>query len=120
MSMTARERVMAVLAGEEPDKIPVIVQLGLRPGPPGGWMRRLAKRGMGFSQLVGACNPWNIRSAWMFTLPHGIPYLEDVKCTQIHYYEKGIVKFREIIETPVGSITDVVRFSPPEERLGGG
>ena len=71
-------------------------------------MRRLAQRGMGFSQLVGICNPWK------YTLPHGTPYLEDVKCTQIHYYEKGIAKYREIIETPVGSINGVVRFNPAD------
>ena len=111
MSMTAREKVMAVLAGEEPDKIPVLVQLGLKTGSPGGWMRRLEKRGLGFFDYIEPFKPEGFRP------PLSIPHLEDIKYTQIHYLEKGLVQFREIIETPIGSITDVVRFPTPEARI---
>ena len=47
MGMTPRERVMAVLEGEEPDKTPIFMLDFMRVQLPGGWSRRLQERGLG-------------------------------------------------------------------------
>lgn len=108
--MTARERMMACLMGEEPDKIPVCAWDSIRIGSQGGWLRRLQKRGLGIIRL---CAPY--KPAINRYKPN--PYLKDVKYSQIHYKEKGIIKVRETFETPVGSITDVQRINPMEVDL---
>lgn len=105
--MNARERIMACLMGEEPDKIPVCAWDSLRTGSQGGWMRRLQKRGLGRIRVFSPYKP-----AFHPMSPN--PYLEDVKYTQIHYKEKGIIKYRQTFETPVGSITGIVRMNPAE------
>jgi hypothetical protein len=43
--MTARERIIAVLNGEKPDKTPIAAFDLLRIGSQGGWVWRLVKRG---------------------------------------------------------------------------
>ena len=106
MSMTARERMMAVLSGEEPDKIPVYTYAGLRTGSQGGWMRRLMKRGMGVIHFAPPHKPAFLHPLWIN------PHLEDVKYIQIHYREKGVLKYRQTFETPVGSVTGVVMVNP--------
>jgi len=107
--MNARERIMASLRGEEPDKIPVCAW-PVRVGSQGGWMRRLRERGLG---IIGLCSPYkpsiNTRSY--------NPWVENVKYTQINYSEKGTHKYRHIFETPVGSITGVMRINPMEVDL---
>ncbi len=113
MAMTARERVMAVLAGEEPDKIPVLNYSPSARGdwvcPPGrgGWVRRLTKRGLCILRFIYPYTP-------SFSVFHVNPHLEDVKYTEIHYAEKGRFKFRHTFETPVGTITGIARESPTE------
>ena len=47
MSMTPKERILAVLNGEEPDRTPVCVYERLLGQHAGGWFRRLKKRGLG-------------------------------------------------------------------------
>ena len=106
MSMTARERILAVINGEEPDKIPVCAWDDLRLGTQGGWVRRLVARGLGVIHFVLPYKPVYLHPLWLN------PYLEDVKYIQIHYVEKGIVKYRHTFETPVGSITGVMRMNP--------
>ena len=104
MSMTPRERITAVLNGDEPDKIPIITYYFPSPLVPGGWYRRLTKRGLGTMSF-----------AWFYTpalLLDMNPYLPDVKYTQIHYLENGLKKFRHIFETPVGQITGVMSSNP--------
>ena len=121
MSMTPRERIMAVLNGEEPDKTPVCVVTLLLSQLPGGWYRRLKERGLGFIHWTTFYTPM-----WKSTLYDQNPRLSDVKYTQTHYFEKGIWKYRHTYETPVGSITGVMMTNPmahvavidtPEEYL---
>jgi uroporphyrinogen-III decarboxylase len=106
MNMNPRERIMAVLTGEEPDMTPVCAYDMLRVGPQGGWVRRLAKRGLGILRFAAPYKPAYFHPMWIN------PYLEDVKYIQIHYKEKGVTKFRHTFETPIGSITGVVRLNP--------
>src|SRR5512136_2466274 len=101
--MTPRERVMAVLNHEEPDKIPIMAFDFTRIGSQGGWLRRLIKRGLGVTRL---CHPYKPSYRGMNF------YLEDVKYTETRYIEKGIIKFRDLLETPVGSVTSVTRINP--------
>ena len=90
MTMTARERIMAFLHGEEPDHIPVFaVDNLINGGQQGGWVRRLVKRGMGI-----------IRMGWPYKPHYFHPfainaYLEDVAYTQSYYVEKGIGRCRQ-------------------------
>jgi len=109
--MTARERVMAVLSGEDPDKIPVCAFALLRTGFQGGWLRRLVKRGLGVIHWVPIHKPAYMHPLWVN------PYLDDVKYTQTYYTEKGIIKYRQTFETPVGSITGVERVNPLDVPL---
>lgn len=103
--MTARERVMAVLKGERPDKIPIMAFDFLRAGSQGGWLRRLLKRGLGIIRFVPTYQP-TYRDMNFF--------LEDVKYTQVQYLEDGIRKIRRFLETPVGTLTGVMRVNPIE------
>jgi hypothetical protein len=103
---------MACLNGEEPDKIPVCAWDYIRLGPQGGWKRRLTARGMGIIRHVPPYTP-------AFRVRHTDPHLEDVKYIQIHYVEKGLLKYRHTFETPVGSITGVVQKNPAEVDLIG-
>ena len=121
MSMTPRERIMAILNAEEPDKIPVCVVTLLLSQLPGGWYRRLKERGLGSIHWTTFYTP-----AWKSTLYDQNPHLPDVKYSQTHYFEKGIWKYRHTYETPVGIITGVMMTNPmahvalidtPEEYL---
>ena len=102
MSMTCRERILACLSGEEPDKIPVVSYDWGRPK-----IQRLAKRGLCLMGSVFLHKP-NLPTA------NFNPYLEDVKCIQIHYAEKGVFKIRHSLETPIGTITSILRESSTE------
>jgi len=107
MSMTPRERITAVLNGEEPDKIPVVTYSTGNIsdfGVGGGWYRRLSERGLGTMAFE-----WFYTPALLLDIN---PYLPDVKYTQIHYIENGLRKFRHTFETPVGHITGVWAYNP--------
>ena len=110
MSMTPKERILAVLNGEEPDKTPVCMHLERLSDHPGGWYRRLKERGLGSFRTSGFYSP-----RWSTAGPH--PSLPDVKYTRTEYLEKGLWKTRYIWETPVGSITGV-RMANPTVRAG--
>jgi len=113
MAMTARERILTCLAGEEPDKIPVCVYGGMTWS--GGdmvsfdepWTRRLMKRGMCLNSFASPHKP-------VFGTMGLDRHLENVKYTEITSVEKGISKIRRIFETPVGTISEVLRESPTE------
>lgn len=104
MNMTPRERIMAVLDGEEPDKIPIVTYARTSSIIPGGWYRRLSKRGLGIMSLARFYTPSS-----MLDIPHSLP---DVKYTQIHYLENGLKKYRHTFETPIGNITGVMSANP--------
>lgn len=101
--MTARERVLATLNGEKPDKVPIMAFDFLRAGSQGGWLRRLAKRGLGITRFCYPYQPYYRGMSF---------YFEDVKYTQINYVEGGLRKYRQVLETPVGVATGVIRCNP--------
>lgn len=107
MSMTARQRFMAFIRGEEPDKIPVFAFDALfKGGQQGGWVRRLVKRGMGIIRVVWPYKPYYFHPVTIN------PYLEDVQYVQVHYIEKGLAKCRHTFETPIGSISMITMKHP--------
>ncbi len=108
MSMTPRERIMAVLKGEEPDKIPVVTRDTLRTGDQRGWIGRLTKRGMGVISSVFPYKPSFFFPAFMN------PGKADIKFTVNNYKEKGLRKTRYTFETPVGTISTVARMNPQD------
>jgi len=63
MSMTPKERILAVLNGEEPDKTPVCVYEALLPEHRGDWCQRIRQPGLGFAE--GPCD-YPLKT----TLPH--------------------------------------------------
>ncbi len=111
MSMTPRGRIMAVLNGEEPDRIPVISWDSLRTGSQGGWLERLMARGLGVARLAFTYQPCFV---YPLLMDPGHP---TITYTQQSYTEKGINKCRHTFETPAGSITSVSRMNPHEFLL---
>ena len=108
MSMTPKERILAVLNGEEPDKTPVCVYQGELTRLPGEWFRRLKERGLGLLRMAGFCSPvWSTQTG-----QRQDPGVPDVKYTRIEYLENGIMKHRQTWETPIGSITGVLMSNP--------
>ncbi|KUO50093.1 MAG: hypothetical protein APF76_06405 [Desulfitibacter sp. BRH_c19] len=103
--MKPRERIMATLMGEEPDKIPVVAADWLRKGSQGGWSRRLMERGLGIIRWVSPYKPF-------FIHPHNMnPQIEGIDFTQKFFVEKGTAKCRNTFDTPVGSLTELLRFN---------
>ena len=114
MSMTPRERILAVYNGEEPDKTPVLVPQGLlRRQPPGDWEHRLKERGIGFMRTARIFQP----TLCTFREPLDAR-LADVRYTRTEYCEKGIWESRYTYETPVGSVTGVMVTNPPDYSVG--
>ena len=107
MSMTPKERILSVLNGEEPDRIPVCVHAQMLTQYPGGWYRRLKERGLGLIRPAGFYRP-----VWVLTASRPNPHLPDVKYTRTDYAEKGVWKCRLIYDTPAGSITGVWMANP--------
>lgn len=102
--MDARERLMAVFHGEEPDKVPVWAADQLRSGPQGGWVRRLTERGMGIRRIAFPYQP-------TFLYPFWIPLFEGVKYTEVRYIEGGEEKFHHTLDTPVGTVSSTMKVS---------
>ena len=105
---TVRERVLAVLEDEEPDKTPLMCFNILRTGSQGGWFRRLSERGLGLWQFTEAHTPGAIVAA------NWIPFdaVEDVRKVVANFKEDGYHKVRVSFETPVGTITALERWNP--------
>ena len=107
MSMTPRERILAVLNGEEPDKTPVCTGEPQLNQLPGERQQRLKERGLGILRTAGFFSP-----VWATQTGRPDPNLPDVKYTRTEYLENGIWKYRQTYETPVGSITGVLMRNP--------
>lgn len=99
--MTPRERAMAVLNGEEPDLTPIYGYTNMRIYSQGGWIRRCMERGMGKVAITAAYN-----SGYPF------PTINvDIKLDRKIYIEDGVVKNLEVIETPVGTVSQILRWN---------
>ncbi len=100
--MDARERVLALLSGEEPDRVPVLASDTLRLGPPGGWVRRLTERGLGLIRRVCPYRPH-------FNFPASVNlFLPTVHCASDYFLDGRRMKIRFTLETPVGEVSSVV------------
>ena len=107
VNMTPKERLLAVFSGKEPDKVPVCVYQIMLAQYPGGWYRRLKKRGLGIIRPSGFYRP-----VWSLTMGRPNPHLPDVKYTRTDYYDKGLWKCYLTYETPVGSVSCVWMANP--------
>jgi len=105
--MSALENLMMMLNREEPIKIPVLAYDFLRVGSQGGIYRRLKKRGLCIVRFIPTYKPTFRGMNFM---------LEDVKHTRVRYLENGINKYREIFDTPIGSITCLMRLNPVSDE----
>jgi len=111
--MTPFERHQAILNGETPDKVDIVVAEGLRTGPQGGWIRRLQERGMGLTHIVPPYKP-------MFFFDTIVnPYIKDISYSITSYYKDGIWMNRHSFETPVGTVFADVGINP-DLNLGTG
>ncbi len=109
--MTPYERHLAVINGEEPDRVDVQFATGLRGGPNHGMLKRLTARGMGITTIVPPYKP-------MYFFDHMInPFLKDVSYSQKYYSENGIWLIQHKYETPVGSIDSIVGINPNDNLL---
>jgi len=104
--MNPKERHLAVLMGEEPDKVEITIAEGLRVGPSGGLLRRLSARGAGITHIIP---PYRPNFLYDFSIN---PELEDVIYSKSFYIEGGIRKCRHTFDTPVGSIWSVTGQHP--------
>jgi hypothetical protein len=111
--MDARQRHLAVLHGQEPDKVNVAAAAGLREGPHGGWMRRLSARGLCITHILPPYRPMFFYSGMIN------PHLDDVVYGQTHYREKGLDKIRHSLDTPVGSVYAIVAKNPDDNVAEG-
>ena len=111
--MDARQRHLAVLHGQEPDKVNVAAAAGLREGPKGGWMRRLSARGMCITHILPPYRPMFFYSGMIN------PNLDDVVYGQTYFRENGLSKIRHTFETPVGSVYAVVGRNPDDNVAEG-
>ncbi len=99
--MDARERILTLLAGEEPDRVPVLAG-EVRVGPPGGWVPRLTARGLGLLRRLCPYRPhFNFPAAFQTFLP-------GIRCTSTYYLEGGRMKIRFTLETPDGEVSSVL------------
>jgi len=102
----ARERYVALLRGEEPDRVPVLAADNLRSGPPGGWVRRLVARGLGLYPIAHAYAP-------SFAFPgFTLPTFPDVTYQQRHYSEADAQFALHALSTPIGEVTSLTRQNP--------
>ncbi|MCK4782520.1 MAG: hypothetical protein KAV87_02135 [Desulfobacteraceae bacterium] len=109
MSMTPRERILAVYDGEEPDKIPVCTyEAFIRESP--NWAKKLQKRGLGVFRHAAISKP----SSWLPIFWQPSSSRMDARYTINNYSEKGIRKYRLTWETPIGSITGVLASNPKD------
>jgi len=101
--MNAFERFSAIIQGEEPDLVGVMAATGLRRGSQGGIYQRFADRGLCLRDIVPPHQPF-------FTFPGcQNPYITDIVYTRKDYYQNGNWHEKHILDTPMGSISSVVR-----------
>ncbi len=110
--MDARERHLAVLHGEEPDRTNITAAAGLRLPPYGGWLRRLVERGMCETHIVPVHKPF-----FLFTR-FANPNLVDTTYHQTYFNEDGLNKIRHTFETPVGTLYSTVARNPFDNVAG--
>lgn len=106
MTLTPYERHLAVISGEEPDRVDVVFALGLRSGPTNGMVRRLTDRGMGITHIVPPYKPMFFFDAWIN------PYHKDIVYSQKHYCQNGVWMIQHTFETPVGTVDSIVGVNP--------
>jgi hypothetical protein len=104
--MNPYERHLAVINGEEPDRVDIVFAMGLRTGPSRGIVRRLSERGMGITHTVPPYKP-------MFFFDNMInPFDKDISYIQKSYFENNMWMIQHIFETPVGRIDSIVGLNP--------
>lgn len=104
--MNPYERHLAVINGEEPDRVDVVFATGLRVGPTHGIVRRLSERGMGVTHTVPPYKP-------MFFFDNMInPFDKDINYIQKSYCQNNTWMIQHIFETPVGTIDSIVGINP--------
>jgi hypothetical protein len=100
--MDARERILTLLSGEEPDRVPVLAADTVRVGPPGGWVPRLTARGLVLLRRICPYRPhWNFPAAFQTFLP-------GIRCTSTYYLDGGRMKICFTLETPAGEVSSVI------------
>ena len=109
--MTPFERHLAVINGEEPDRVDVVFATGLRGGPNHGMLRRLTARGMGITHIVPPYKP-------MFFFDHMInPFVKDVSYSQKYFSQNGVWMIEHRYETPLGTVDSIAGINPDDDVL---
>ena len=109
--MTPYERHLAVINGEEPDRVDVVFAAGLRGGPNHGMLKRLTARGMGITHIVPPYKP-------MYFFDFMInPFIEEIAYSQKYFSEDHVWKIKHVYETPVGSVDSIVGINPDDNVL---
>jgi hypothetical protein len=100
--MDVNERVLTLLAGENPDHVSVLAADTVRLGSPGGWVRRLTDRGLGLIRRICPYRPY-------FNFPPAQPvFIPGIRWITENYIEDRRIKMRYTLVTSAGSLTSVV------------
>jgi uroporphyrinogen decarboxylase len=118
--MTGRERILAAMRGEMPDRVPVSPRIGYYLQTIyglGGWLQHVrAAREFGFDLCVPHMGPV---AGFIFSPQLAYPTLpNDVRVTQQVTQEDGGRTIARTFETPAGPLTDITFQAPSGREYG--
>jgi uroporphyrinogen-III decarboxylase len=104
--MTPRERILAILKGEQPDQVPWCGDLDY-------WANSLIKRGLKPKGFVLSDDyiQWHRDLGVGFYLQGYFPYTQIFSNCKVHEWNEGNKRFKEIV-TPVGSVRECWEYLP--------
>jgi uroporphyrinogen-III decarboxylase len=104
--MTPRERILAILKGEQPDQVPWFGDLDY-------WANSLIKRGLKPEGFIGSDDyiSWHRELGVGFYLQGYFPYKQIFNNCTINEWNEGAKRFKEII-TPIGSVRECWEYIP--------
>ena len=104
--MTPRERIFAILRGEQPDQIPWCGDLDY-------WANSLITRGLKSKDFIKSDDyiQWHKELGVGFYLQGYFPYKQIYELCEVNEWNEGHKRFKEII-TPIGSVRECWEYIP--------
>ena len=104
--MTPRERIFAILRGEQPDQIPWCGDLDY-------WANSLITRGLKSKDFIKSVDyiQWHKELGVGFYLQGYFPYKQIYEQCEVNEWNEGHKRFKEII-TPIGSVRECWEYIP--------
>jgi len=104
--MTSRERIISILKGEQPDRVPWYGDLDY-------WANSLIKRGLKPEGFIASDDyiSWHRELGVGFYLQGYFPYKQIYENCQVNEWDGGGRHYKEIV-TPVGSVRECWEYNP--------